>query len=294
MSYSSDLKQTIMNEPYKASCCRKAFVQGILSSKASIVDSECRFNLEKDEHATFVLPLISEFYGKEATVSRPPRGGRCRQVSFSSKSAVRYLGSIGEGAAFFTPKCSTCAQAFYRGVFFASGRLSDPEKQYLLEFSPISYPDALISMLGEIDIPFRLVNRRSEWVITSSRSAVIEDFLALVGLTTAAFDVMNEMIRGEFLNNANRAANCVTRNIDKSVAASQRQLAALKALEAHGLLSSLPEELERTARLRLAHHDKSLYQLSMIAVPKISKSGLAHRLGKIMQIAETLLPDMKF
>ena len=100
---------------------------------------------------------------------------------------------------------------------------------------------------------------------------------------------MNEKINGEFRNNANRAANCVTRNIDKAIMASQKQLSVLLELQRRGLLSSLPEELEQTAKLRLKHHDLSIYQLSLIAVPKISKSGLAHRLNKIIQLAEGLL-----
>ena len=198
MSYSSELKLNIINEPFKTSCCRKAFLSGIISSKATLDYGVCRFSLEKDESTALVLPLLAELDGKEATVSRPPRGGRCRIVSFSSKSAVRYLSSLAEGGELFSPRCSECAKAYYRGVFFASGRLCDPKRQYLLEFSPINYPDALISGLEKIEIPFRRVMRREECVVTSTKSSVIEDFLALIGMTVAAFEVMNETIRGEF------------------------------------------------------------------------------------------------
>ncbi len=289
MSYSSNIKDTIINEPYKNVCCRRSFLLGVASTKWKYIDNKISFTLEKDEYCQFVLPLILEFFGKEAIVSRPEKGGRCRVVSFFSKSAYRYINDISLGGDFYTSRCQMCMQAFFRGVFFASGRISDPRKQYLIEFSPINYPDRLLELFSSLDIQLRRVVRRGEIVLTTTKSSAIEDILALIGMNSYAFDIMNEKINGEFRNNANRAANCVTRNIDKAIIASQRQLTILKELEERGLLSTLPEELEATARLRLKHHDLSIYQLSLIAVPKISKSGLAHRLNKIIQLAEGLL-----
>ncbi len=288
MSYSSTIKDTIINEPYRSACCRKAFLCGIASAKWTF-DDEIVFTLEKDEYCEFVNPLISEFFGKEARVERPKRGGRCREVRFFSKSALKYLNGIENGEDFYQLRCQTCSQAFFRGVFFASGRISDPTKQYLMEFSPLNYPDRVLELFLEYDIALRRVERRGQIVIATTKSSLIEDILALIGMNSYAFDIMNEKINGEFRNNANRAANCVTRNIDKAIVASQKQLSILLELESRGLLSSLPEELEHTARLRLKHHDLSIYQLSLIAVPKISKSGLAHRLNKIIQLAEGLL-----
>ena len=64
-------------------------------------------------------------------------------------------------------------------------------------------------------------------------------------------------------------------------------------LAKRGLLSSLPEELERTARLRLEHKDLSLSQLAPLCVPPITKPGLSHRLNKIVQIADRMLIEEK-
>ena len=104
---------------------------------------------------------------------------------------------------------------------------------------------------------------------------------------------MNAKIESEFRNNTNRIVNCETNNISKSVMASHKQISVIDELERANLLSSLPEELEVTARLRIKYRDLSLSQLAAVSVPAISKSGLSHRLKKIMEYAETLLPGVK-
>jgi DNA-binding protein WhiA len=105
-------------------------------------------------------------------------------------------------------------------------------------------------------------------------------------MNSAAFLIMNAKINGQIRNEAKRVANCETNNIDKAVNASIKHITAIKALDDAGLLSSLPEELENTARLRLKYSDLSLSQLAQMSVPPISKPGLSHRLKKIMEIAE--------
>ena len=105
------------------------------------------------------------------------------------------------------------------------------------------------------------------------------------------FEITNLQIEREILNNTNRVVNCETNNIEKSVSASSRQTAAIKALADHNLLSSLPDELEYTARLRIQNDSLSLSQLSKLFTPPISKSGLSHRLSKIIEFADLLLKE---
>ena len=105
------------------------------------------------------------------------------------------------------------------------------------------------------------------------------------------FEITNTQIRRDFLNNTNRVVNCETNNIEKSVSASGKQIEAINALIEHNLLSSLPDELEYTARLRIQNDSLSLSQLSKLFTPPISKSGLSHRLSKIIEISEQLLSE---
>lgn len=135
--------------------------------------------------------------------------------------------------------------------------------------------------------------RRGIAVLYLKKSEVIEDFFAKIGLNNAAFAFMNAKIKGEFRNNANRIANCETNNIGKAVSASHRQISVIDELDRANLLSSLPDELEKTAKLRIRYRDLSLSQLAAISVPPISKSGLSHRLNKIMELAPHLMPALK-
>jgi DNA-binding protein WhiA len=282
-----------MNITYKTTCCRKSFILGVISSRASVTDGVIHLNVENDIYGEFLSKYINEFFGRTPEISKPKTGGRCRTVSFFSKTGLRYLESLDSDGNLLAPKCEGCEAAFLAGFFFAAGRVSDPEKQYLLEFSPVRRLDKFCEMLSDIGIYFRVTVRRSQTVLYVKQSTMIEDFFAHIGVNDAMFAFMNAKIKGEFRNNANRIANCETNNIDKAVSASHRQISVITALRDANLLSSLPDELEKTAKLRLEHPTLSLSQLAQIAVPTITKSGLSHRLSKIIELAEQLHPSLK-
>ena len=122
---------------------------------------------------------------------------------------------------------------------------------------------------------------------------MIEDFFAMANMNSAAFEIMNMKIQGELRNTANRIANCETNNIDRAVSASMQQISLIKELVRRGLLSLLPDELQYTARFRIEHQDMSLSQMAGAITPPISKSGLAHRLKKITEMAEAILENKR-
>jgi DNA-binding protein WhiA len=72
-------------------------------------------------------------------------------------------------------------------------------------------------------------------------------------------------------------------------AVSERQIGIITRLEELQLLSSLPDELEETARLKLRYPDLPLSALAAQMTPAISKSGLSHRLKKIEEVGARLL-----
>lgn len=290
MSFSSTQKSEIINYVYKSACCRRALLSGILFARAKLGPSDSVFfNLEKREVADFSAKLIKEFYGQMPEISRLPNGGRCVRVEFKSKSAVKYISNIVNKDDLIVPKCASCSASFLRGVFVAAGRISDPMKQYSLEISMSERFDILSDFLSELGVDPLIAHKSTGTVVYYKNSSLIEDFCALAAMNTAAFAIMNAKIKSDIRNNANRVANCETNNIGKAVNASMKQIDTLIMLERAGLFSSLPEELEATARLRMEHRDLSLSQLAAISVPPISKSGLSHRLSKIMELAEQLL-----
>ena len=135
----------------------------------------------------------------------------------------------------------------------------------------------------------RISAKKSETLVYFRNSAALEDFFALANMNQTAFDIMNAKINGELRNTANRIANCETNNIDRAVSASMTQIALIEELVERGLISLLPDELERTARFRMENSDMSLSQMAGAITPPISKSGLSHRLKKITEMAENIL-----
>ena len=290
MSFLSELKNEIINSSYKSACCRRALLNGILYSKGAAADSSITVRLETEEVAGFFSSLVREVFGKETEISSFEGGGRGRTVSFKSPAAEKYLNSLElPTTSPFAEKCAFCRSAFVRGIFLACGRITNPKKQYRLELAPASGLELHRDFFSELGIRFSIAERRAERLLYTGNSTVAEDFFALAAMNSTAFMLMNSKIESEFKNNDNRIRNCETNNILKTVSAAHKWIEAILALEAANLLSSLPEELEKTARLRLEFRDYSLARLAAEFTPPISKPGLSHRLNKILEMSEKLL-----
>ena len=288
MSFSSEQKREITEHIYKSSCCRRALLFGVLFARGKISNG-VSISLERPDTAQFVAKLIKEFFSVSVDPSRSPRGGRCVYLNFESNSAEKYIANVQSGVELYKEKCAGCTAAFLRGVFLGAGRVSDPAKQYGLEFSLDDRSEIFASLLTELGVAPLVSNKKTGKVVYYKNSSLIEDFSAIAGMNTTVFAIMNEKITSDIRNNVIRIANCETNNIGKAVNASMKLISTIEALDSANLLSSLPEELEATARLRVKHRDLSLSQLAAISVPAISKSGLSHRLAKINEFAEELL-----
>ena len=288
MSFSYEQKEYIMNSAYRSPCCRRALLFGALSAKGSISGNLVSVSVERADVGEFLSKLIGEFYGAKPEITYPEKGGRRVVLEFLSNSASKYLSNL-DITSVFTRKCDSCLAAFLRGAFISSGRMTDPKTQYSLEFSLGTRCELFSEFLSDLGLTPRISDKPNERVLYFKNSSDIEDFCGLAGLNKALFTLMDAKVEGEFRKNAMRVANCETNNITRAVNAAKPQLAVIGALAEAGLLSSLPEELEQTARLRLEYPDYSLSQLAAVAVPAISKPGLSHRLKKLCEIGENIL-----
>lgn len=289
MSFCSEQKNRIITESPTQACCRRAILQGMIAAKGILTDKEISISVDGRATAEFIETLVREIYTKTADISVPKSGGRRLVVSFSSPAAIRHLNEFIAGKDGFTPKCAGCQSAFLSGLFLVSGRVSDPAKQYSLEFLVPHNRERFFTVFEELGLTPRISQKTNEVLIYFRKSTDLEDFFALAGMNDAMYAVMNEKINGELRNNVNRIINCTTSNIEKAVSASLYQIELIEQLIEKGLISKLPEELEATARMRLLHRDLSLSQLAAIITPKISKPGLSHRLKKITELAKELL-----
>jgi len=237
MSFSSEQKISIINQHLKAACCRRALLSGVLFAKAKCLQGSITVSVERREYAVAISKLIREFYGKTPDVIVPKSGGRCVEIHFESQSASNYLMNLNDSAGLFSAKCSSCASAFLRGVFLSAGRMTNPEKQYSLEFSLGERSILFVDYLSGIGIPPLVSNKAGGPTVYFRNSAYIEDFLGNAGMNTAMFSIIDARFSAEEKKNLMRTLNCETNNMQKTVNVSVEQCKLIEALEKANLLA---------------------------------------------------------
>ena len=88
----------------------------------------------------------------------------------------------------------------------------------------------------------------------------------------------------------NRTTNFETANIGKTASAAAGQLEAIRKMQQVRGLASLPEELRELAELRLENPEFSLRELGESLTPPITRSGVNHRMKRLLQIADEIFP----
>ena len=217
---------------------------------------------------------------------------KCCRHTLNDLESVDLAGDCGGELAkiFAKCRCDGCRSAFVRTVFLTCGSLTDPAKSYQLDFT---FPaeetaDSMRSILADCGFSFGASERRGKRVLYLRDSGGIGDFLAFIGATGAAFDVMNSRIEGDFRGNIQRQVNFDTANIGKVVRSVQKYEDAAQKLKAAGKYDLLPEEVRQTWELREQDKQLSLEELGKLHNPPISKSGVKHRLEKILKAAEEM------
>ena len=291
MSFADRVRQELAALVTKHNCCRRSLTDGLLIGAELTGAKSVHVRYHSEEVATLALELLAARYGKAVEVQK---SGRCGHVYWdvivTAPACVRLIRAMDSGEANAVRfDCDGCRGAFLRGVFLAVGTVNDPHKSFHLEFKLPLARVALVSMfLEEIGYAARTVNRQGASGLYFKDSSTIEELITLMGASAVLFEVINSRIEREIRNNENRATNCVARNIEKTISAATKQMEAINKLMETGRLRSLPESLQVTAEQRYANPDATLDELVLLHVPSISRSGLNHRLKKIVDAADEL------
>ena len=181
-------------------------------------------------------------------------------------------------------------RAFLRDVFLRTGSMSDPVKAYHLEFVCDTKTEAegVRALLLEFDIRAGLIGRMGKHVVYLKSGDAIASLLRVLGAHVSLMEMENRLIYKDMRNNVNRRVNCDTANIAKTVHAASRQTEAILYLEEAGELEKMEETLQLAARLRLANPDAPIGALAGMMEPPLTKSGMNHRLQKIMEKEQSL------
>jgi DNA-binding protein WhiA len=183
-----------------------------------------------------------------------------------------------------------CRRAYIRGAFLAAGSISDPKKNYHLEFvhSSLEYCNQLKEIINSFGLDAKIVERKEHFVIYIKEGEQIADLLNIMEAHVALLQFENVRVLKDMRNNVNRKVNCETANLNKTVNASVKQLEDIMYIQKKVGLHQLSPQLEEMARIRLQYPEASLKELGTLVVPNVGKSGVNHRLRKISSIAETI------
>ena len=296
MTFSAGVKEELCRPKVSKKCCALAECYGVLLFCNSWTSREVRIVTESDAFARR-LPLLFR-KGFHMDFDRRPAPGETGKRVFAIDQPAKLATlekcygyepgqTVSRTLNFPVVEEDCCRVAFCRGAFLAGGAVTDPEKDYHLEWVTThrSVSRAFPVVLREMGFQAKQTQRKGNFVTYVKHSETLEELLTAMGAGVAAMEVMNAKMEKDIRNGVNRRVNCDAANLDKVVQAAQEQLAAIDRLEARGTLSSLPDKLQEVAALRRQFPEYTLTELAAQCTPPISKSCLNHRLRKLMALA---------
>ncbi len=289
-SFSKKTKEALCRQIVSQSCCCEAELMGILMFAGKFKGSQVRVSLESLDSIMRFQLLLKKCLDADTKIESMKNSFFC---VLSDKKVLKRIveyenQTVACGETFIKNEC--CRGAFLRGAFLGGGTVSDPKKNYNMEFAIHSKKihDEFKTFLQNMGLGFRSVKKKNTYVLYTKNSEIICDALAHMGAFSSQMEILNIKIEREVRSDITRVSNSETANMDKVMEASGKHIVAIKKLSENVGLDSLPDELREVAVLRLENEDLSLEQLGKKLIPPLSKSGVNHRLKKILDIAEKL------
>lgn len=291
MSFSSDVKAELCKLPLQKKCCTVAEFYGFMLYANQFSKEKIKIHLDNTVVRRRMLTILSKVLDNVYIVD-DGSGSVLIDDPVVIEKIYHLFGyeynntSLHINRAVIEEEC--CKEAFVRGAFLASGYLSNPEKEYHLEFVTTHYniSSEMLILLEEMDFTAKMINRRGSHVIYYKDSEMIEKLLTYMGASSCAMGLMLTKVEKNLKNNINRKVNCEISNIIKTTDAAAQQIEAIQKLKEKNAYDNLPKPLKEAAELRLKNPELSLGELANMCVPPISKPGLSGRMRKIIKFAK--------
>ncbi len=298
MSFSSDTKTEITHRRLPKTCCARAAAYGA-ACFAKYFDAHGIVVQTELEPAAAYLHRLFQQCGVMGTVIQKVRpSGVLYEFSVKEPCEVEKLhgvfGTTGrETSLQIDPvllQCPKCVAAFIAAAFLCGGTITDPEKEYNLEFLTPRHnlSKDFEALLAEHEFAPHRIQRKGSYVIYVKASSHIEDLLTFMGATNASMKIMDQKVYRSMRNQVNRLNNCETANMQKRIDSNAAAQRAIRYLEEQNALDTLSQPLRQAAEMRRKMPEASLSELAAAFDPPLSKSGLSHRLKKLVELAENL------
>lgn len=295
MSFSGEVKAELCRTGLNKSCCALAEAYGVLLYANSFSPREIRIITGCAPFAQRLPRLFKKAFGFGFDAVSEGEGGAKRVLTIGDGDRIRTIfdrfgydadSTLAHHINLGVLEEDCCRAAFLRGAFLAGGSVSDPSKRCHLELvtDHKNVAGETFSLLLEMGFAPRDTLRAGNYVIYFKRSEQAEDLFTTMGASGAAMELMNAKVEKDMRNAINRRVNCDSANADKIVSAAQAQLEQIRLLERELGLEKLPGELQALALLRIANPEASLADLAALSDPPLTKSGINHRMRKLMAI----------
>jgi len=287
-SFSQEVKYELCTAKTKMRCCRTTLLYGMLCGAAEVSKERIRLETENPAVALLFSKLIKE------TVGIRDKSDAILTVVEDPSMLAKLYATIGLSSDSRVPdtsimKCELCRWAFVKGLFLACGTITQPDNAYHMEFLLHNEENtiSIAAFLTDLGAPPKITERRGGICgVYYKDSESVVDVLGHLGANRAAFKLLDIKILKDIRNNANRVANCEAANISKTVAASNEQMRAIETIITSGRADELPDELKQTLDLRAAFPDDTLLELAAKHQPPITKSGVNHRLKRLVDFSK--------
>ncbi len=294
MSFSMEVKEELSQKLPKARHCQLAELAALIACEGDVRMEGENFSLTFESDNPVTQKKYFTLLDKTTIIS----GCELQLTGIFAEevlTAVKMYRRIGDSYDLRTDvvdglllQQTCCKRSFLRGCFLASGSISDPNKGYHLEIvcKTAAQANQLQEIMKSFSLSAKIVERKKHFVVYLKEGEQIVDMLNVMGAHVALMQVENIRIEKELRNSVNRGVNCETANLAKTAKASVRQIEDIEYIAEHQGLSSLPENLQEIAVLRLKNPEASLKELGELLTPPIGRSGVNHRLRRISEIAE--------
>lgn len=183
-----------------------------------------------------------------------------------------------------------CSKAFLRGAFLVCGSVTDPEKDYHIEFSVTKAKlcEDLMQIIGDLGLKCKKIIRNNSYVVYSKEAESIEDYIGTMGANNAFLEVMQTRAMKDIKNQINRRSNFESANMSRSIEAGLKQVTLIEEVLSKIKLSDMTKDLGDLCALRLENPDISLDELGKLMNPELSRSAVSRRFKKLEKIAAEL------
>ncbi len=291
MSFSSETKISLCTLEGQSKCCLRAEAYALLLFSGLLSNSSGVAYRTKHEYiADKIAEAAAQICGVAVDITHPKKDENSVYiVSIPYKSDREELTDVfGDDSAIRLSGMnkSCCFSAFVRGAFLVCGSVTDPKKDYHLEFD-IQKKDIAENLIKLLNfngiVNAGLSERKGNCLVYFKDSEIIEQILLEMGAQNASFQIFEERSIKDMRNRVQRQTNCDNANLKKTSNAAAEQIVIIKKYcEAHDLYE-LPEDLREIAELRLENPGTSLRDLGEMLDPPLSRSGVNHRLKRLLE-----------